>query len=39
LLLLLLALRLWDNALQRAGNGLGQVDLYERLFGDFVAKR
>ncbi|MGW4464733.1 NACHT domain-containing protein [Micromonospora sp. NPDC004704] len=39
LLLLLLALYdLGDNALQTAGGGIGRVDLYERLFADFVAR-
>jgi hypothetical protein len=39
LLLLLLALYdAGDNALQRAGAGLGRVELYERLFDDFAGR-
>ncbi|GAA2503423.1 NACHT domain-containing protein [Winogradskya humida] len=39
--LLLLLLALYDastNALQNSGTGLGRVDLYERLFSDFVRR-
>ncbi|WP_051571114.1 NACHT domain-containing protein [Cryptosporangium arvum] len=39
--LLLLLLALYDagaNALQRAGSGLGRVELYERLFADFIER-
>jgi hypothetical protein len=40
--LLLLLLALYDskaNALQHAGDGLGRVELYERLFADFVGRQ